>query len=402
MVIVIETKQHYIIEFPYDGETIQILKTLRSARWVPEALHWRVDKEKCTLSELESLFNKHEIACKAFMNRELYEKELEHGLNIKLEIYMERFVQYMKFKGYSDKTRKNYIGHMRRLFRYAVSENEPVSQALFEAYLIQQLDDNDCSHSYISQAISAFKVYCASLGKSRDAMDTPRPKRDNKLPKVLSQQEVLALFNTLSNLKHRAILYTIYASGLRVSEVCALKLTDVETSRMLLRVEQGKGAKDRYTLLSQTGLDMLRQYYVRYKPSYWLFEGQQPNTHISERSVQHIFQQALEASNIKRPLSVHSLRHSFATHLLEAGTDLRFIQELLGHKSPKTTQIYTHVSNRSLSQIKSPLDQFIGLSSDSPETRSGTKLDSDSHERKQSENKPFYAVAKTPILKKGR
>ncbi len=398
MVIVIESDVYYIVEFPFDETIVQVLKTLKGSRWVPEALHWRIDREKSTLIGIENLLKKHDIPYKVFMNRELYEEKVRQGLNGALLIYMERFVQYMKFKGYSDKTRKNYIGHMRRLFQYARSENQAVSQDLFEAYLIRQLDENDCSHSYICQAISAYKVYRASLGLSRDTLDTPRPKRENKLPKVLSQEEVLKLFQTLDNLKHRAILYTIYASGLRVSEVTQLKLTDIETSRMLIRVEQGKGAKDRYTLLSMTGLQILRQYYARYKPAYWLFEGQQPNTHLSERSVQHIFKQALDASGIQRPLSVHSLRHSFATHLLESGTDLRYIQELLGHQSPKTTQIYTHVSNRSLSQIKSPLDQCL----EAEQITKKSPLFDEVTPTSKNKTQPFFSVAKTPTLKKNK
>lgn len=162
-----------------------------------------------------------------------------------------------------------------------------------------------------------------------------------------------------SNIKHRAILMLIYSAGLRVGEVVKLKLEDIDSNRRLIHIKGGKGRKDRFTILSEVALKILKKYYSQYKPRKWLFSGAKPSKHISVRTVQAIFEQAKEKAGIKKEVSVHSLRHSFATHLLESGVDLRYIQELLGHKSSKTTEIYTHVTNKDLRNIKSPLDTIF-------------------------------------------
>ena len=160
----------------------------------------------------------------------------------------------------------------------------------------------------------------------------------------------MKILQSLSNIKHKAILTLVYSAGLRVGEVVKLKPEDIDSDRRLI------GRKDRYTLLSDIALRILREYYKEYKPSKWLFEGARKGRHISTRTVQAIFRQACEKAGIKKEVSLHSLRHSFATHLLENGVDLRYIQEILGHKSSKTTEIYTHVSKASIASIKSPLD----------------------------------------------
>jgi integrase/recombinase XerD len=177
---------------------------------------------------------------------------------------------------------------------------------------------------------------------------------------VFSPAEVKRLLDCVRNLKHRMILSLLYAGGLRVGEVVRLKATDIDSQRMLIRVHQGKGRKDRYTLLSQTLLDELRDYWIRFQPQEWLFPGGRPGRHLTERSVQEIFHCAVKSACIHKPVTTHCLRYSFATHLLESGTDLRHIQELLGHASPKATQIYTHVSRKDLARIISPLDQIMG------------------------------------------
>jgi site-specific recombinase XerD len=167
---------------------------------------------------------------------------------------------------------------------------------------------------------------------------------------------VKALFSVTENIKHKAILMVTYSGGLRISEASRLKVTDIDSKRMTVRVEQGKGGKDRYTLLSQTALECLRHYWRDYRPQRWLFEGQKEDTHITVSSITQIFQKAKKRAGITKPASVHSLRHAFATHLLEAGTNLHHIQLLLGHKSPTTTTIYLHVSKPGLAHIPSPLD----------------------------------------------
>ena len=168
-------------------------------------------------------------------------------------------------------------------------------------------------------------------------------------------------FEAVSNLKHRALLMMIYSAGLRVGEAVRLRVEDVDSERRLLHVRQGKGRKDRYVMLSEVALESLRDYWRAYRPTKWLFPGQREGCHLHERTVEKILKQACQKAGIRKDISVHTLRHSFATHLLEAGIDLRYIQEMLGHKSSKTTEIYTHVSERNIAAIRSPLDEIMAV-----------------------------------------
>jgi integrase/recombinase XerD len=195
------------------------------------------------------------------------------------------------------------------------------------------------------------------LGGQRKVYYIDRPRREKTLPTVLSEEEITLIINAVENIKHKAILMTIYSAGLRISEAINLKLKDIDSKRMQIRIEQSKGKRDRYTLLSTKTLEILRIYFLEYKPKIWLFEGQ-GGEQYSDRSIQNILKMALSKTNIKKHITVHTLRHSFATHLLENGTDLRYIQNLLGHESSKTTEIYTHITTKGFDQIKSPLDKL--------------------------------------------
>jgi len=181
--------------------------------------------------------------------------------------------------------------------------------------------------------------------------------KEQTLPTVLSEEEIVAIFNETINIKHKCMLMLAYSAGIRVGELLALKIKDIDSDRMQIRIEQSKGKKDRYTLLSAKILKILRQYYRAYKPKEWLFEGVNGGKY-SPRSIQNVLKRAAEAARIKKKVSMHTLRHSFATHLLERGTDLRYIQVLLGHGSSKTTEVYTHVTTKGISQVKSPIDHF--------------------------------------------
>ena len=184
-----------------------------------------------------------------------------------------------------------------------------------------------------------------------------RPRSEHKLPNVLSEEEVMRIINNVQNIKHKAILLTIYSAGLRISEAVNLKIADIDSSRHLILIKGAKGKKDRNSLLSEKLLVYLRKYFLMYKPKVWLFEGQYGGQY-SDSSIQAIFREACNAAKITKKATVHTLRHSFATHLLERGTDLRYIQELLGHSSSKTTEIYTHITHKGMEQIKSPLDNL--------------------------------------------
>lgn len=195
------------------------------------------------------------------------------------------------------------------------------------------------------------------MGGQRKVYFIDRPRREKTLPTVLSEEEIVGILNSIDNTKHKAIIMTIYSAGLRISEVISLKIKDIDSKRMQIRVEQSKGKKDRYTLLSTKALEILRQYFKVYKPKIWLFEGLTGEQYAG-RSIQNILKMAVSKTDIKKHVTVHTLRHSFATHLLENGTDLRYIQNLLGHDSSKTTEIYTHVTTKGFDQIKSPLDKL--------------------------------------------
>ena len=185
-----------------------------------------------------------------------------------------------------------------------------------------------------------------------------RPKRAKALPNVLSKEEVKKILDAHSNLKHKAMLSMIYSCGLRRSELLNLKFSDIDSKRNIVIIRQSKGKKDRITPLSAKILDLLRSYYKEYSPKTYLFEGQEKNTQYSARSLEEVLKKSVRLASINKPVTLHWLRHSYATHLLESGTDLRYIQELLGHNSSKTTEIYTHVSTKNIQQIKSPFDDL--------------------------------------------
>lgn len=218
---------------------------------------------------------------------------------------------------------------------------------------------NKLSASYQNQTVNAVKLFFQTVqNRKLNIEQIHRPKKPKKLPNVLSKEEVKAILKAHGNIKHRAMLSLIYACGLRRSELLRLKPNDVDSKRGVLLIKQAKGKKDRITPISIKIIELLRDYYKTYKPQTWLFEGCQKGEQYSEKSLENVLKQALQKANVKKPVSLHWLRHSYATHLLESGTDLRYIQELLGHNSSKTTEIYTHVSTKNLQNIKSPFDDL--------------------------------------------
>ncbi len=269
---------------------------------------------------------------------------------------LKKMEELLRLKGYSPETIKAYLGHVKRFIIFLDKEVQEIEDRDIRKYLLALLDQ-DKSHAYVNLAVSSIKFLVLNVIHRRDLIiELPRPKKETKLPKVLSRQEVSQLLNCVKNSKHKAILMVTYSAGLRVSEVVSLKISDVDSKRMLIHIKQGKGRKDRYTMLSKVALETLRTYAKKYPLTDWLFPGEIVGQHLSERSAQRVFEVARERAGIKKKVSIHVLRHSFATHLLEGGTDLRYIQELLGHKSSKTTEIYTHVSEKELGRIRSPLD----------------------------------------------
>ena len=227
-----------------------------------------------------------------------------------------------------------------------------------EDYLFHLAEEKQAATSTLNQAINALKFYYGTMLKKKLVYEVKRPRKDKNLPVVLSQEEVAKILSSVDNIKHKVILMLMYSAGLRVGEVVKIKPEDIDAKRMLIFIQGAKGRKDRYTMLSETALEVLREYWKEYRPQKWLFPGQNREGYITTRTVEKIFSNACEAAKILKTVTAHNRRHSFATHLLESGTDLRYIQEILGHKSSKTTEIYTHVSTKDIRRIKSPLDSL--------------------------------------------
>lgn len=271
----------------------------------------------------------------------------------------DRFLQELELRGYSPHTCRCYVGCARAFVVYFQRSPEKLGTEHIRTYLHYLIRERQLSSSAISQAYSALKIlYETILGRPWDTLQLPRGKKPKQLPLVLSPDELERLFAAVSYLKHRALLVTIYSAGLRVSEATHLKVCDIDSSRMLIRVRQGKGRKDRYTLLAERTLPLLRAYWRKHQPHDWLFPGRPDDQPIQEQTARLVFHQALQRAKITKPASPHTLRHSFATHLLEQGVDLCHIQRLMGHTSIRTTVRYLHVSRHHLAQVRSPLDQW--------------------------------------------
>ncbi len=273
---------------------------------------------------------------------------------------MTLFRAWMISKRYSERTIKVYCECLQLFFRFFKEKKieEIVNSDLVE-FNNRYILANGYSATLQNQVVNALKLFYSRLeGVKLQVEQLERPRRSHPLPNVLSKEEVALILKACINNKHRTMLCLIYACGLRRGELLNLKPLDIASSRGLLIIRQGKGNKDRIVPISGKTIEMLRTYYQMYKPKVWLFEGQAPGEKYSERSLQMVLKHALEVVKIKKPVTLHWLRHSYATHLLENGTDLRYIQELLGHKSSKTTEIYTHVTTRSIQNIKSPFDQY--------------------------------------------
>ncbi|TLY29488.1 MAG: integrase [Ignavibacteria bacterium] len=266
----------------------------------------------------------------------------------------------LRLRNYSHKTIKSYVSCLRSFVRFIHPRHPRALTNLdVRGYLLHLIEVRGRAAGTVNQVFNALRfLYVELYKKPFVIVSLPRPRRETKLPDILSEDEVKRLFLTVSNLKHRTMLMLAYASGLRVSEVVRLRIEDIDGDRGLLHIRDAKGKKDRFTVFPESLRGQLAAYWrqSRLGKRGWLFPGQTPDRHISERSIQAVVERALKTSGIAKPVSMHTLRHSFATHLLEHGTDLRYIQDLLGHQSVRTTQIYTHVSQKALEKIRSPLD----------------------------------------------
>jgi site-specific recombinase XerD len=265
----------------------------------------------------------------------------------------------MRVRNLSGNTQRLYVDRVAKFARYFGKSPEllgPEDVRTYQVYLIHQ---KRASSSMLQQTVCALRfLYRNTLGKEWALPYIPTPRREKKLPVVLSQEEVSRFLDNLPNLKHRALIMTAYATGMRVSEVVSLRAADIDSDRMVIRVDQGKGRKDRYVMLSPNLLELLRAYWKVTRPADWLFPGQRRGTHLTTKRALQVCIKAGAAAGLTKRATVRALRHSFATHLLESGANIRVIQVLLGHRSLRTTARYTQVSRETICSTSSPLDQL--------------------------------------------
>jgi integrase/recombinase XerD len=270
--------------------------------------------------------------------------------------------QQLKLKAYSSSTIRTYLNEMSQLLKTIGNKSaDELTVDELRRYMAYCYDKLKLSENTLHSRINALKFYYEQvLKREKFFWDIPRPKKPMILPKLLNENELAKLFNSLTNKKHKAMLFTAYSAGLRVSEIVNLKIADIDSQRMQIFISRAKGKKDRVVNLSPVLLDILRKYIQDYKPrpKEFLFESEQTNTAYPTRTVQQIFSNAKHKAGIRKEVGIHSLRHSFATHLLDKGTDIKYIKEILGHFNLKTTERYLHVSKKQLVNIVSPFDDL--------------------------------------------
>ena len=367
------------ILFKYNWNIIELIRTLPGRRWNQEFRYWYIHSRQFDLAKLIDLLERYAdfdyTALEAFDDgvnvgtpeHEEASSKTAPSINpsgrnkpedkIKLpEEYYEKLLR----KRYSPNTIKTYACYMKSyMFEFRERELDSITAKEINDYLLKLIRTKGISPSQQNQRINAIKFYYEKvLGQDKELYYLERPRIARELPKVLAEEEVLAILNSISNIKHKAIIATIYSAGLRRSELINLRKQDVFYERKIIFIRGSKGKKDRNSILSDYNSILLRKYLSEDKPNYWLFEGVNRNQY-SATSIAKILKRAAIKAGLDKRVTPHMLRHSFATHLHEQGADIRYIQTLLGHGSSKTTEIYIHVSRKSLSKIRSPLDNIF-------------------------------------------
>lgn len=353
----------------YPNKIIQALvKGLSCPRWSKEHNMVYIRNSKENLNAIFEIFRGVAwVNCNYFFESKVFSGDYNQVADIKFfrnrrcisgyKFCPDIFLDKLELRRYSQSTIKSYVNAFEGFINYHSSiDIDHLNENDIRFYLKFLIRSNK-SDSYINLVINSIKFYYETVkGMPNRFYMIERPRNKSTLPKVISRDEVLKIIDVTLNIKHRCIISLLYSSGLRRNELLNLKISDIESDRMLIRVEGAKGNKDRYTLLSSKLLVELRNYFKLYRPKIYLFEASKKGKKYSPSSVLKIVKRSAKLANIKREVTPHILRHSFATHLLENGTDLRYIQELLGHNSSKTTEIYTHVVKNSFNSIKNPLD----------------------------------------------
>lgn len=346
------------LSYPQHVETTTLVRK-QGALWSRTMKCWYLPYTPENLTKVITELNKLGVATLNEIKPVLAEakEDNQNGLH-EILLYLEPFKRWMRSKRYSDSTIKTYTEAVKSFLTF--HQQKPIEELTNQDLLDYNNDyilKNKLSTSYQNQIVNGVKLFFKQIENKVFEVDLiHRPKRMKQLPNVLSKEEVKQILEAHLNIKHRTMLSLIYSCGLRRNELLKLKPTDIDAKRNLIIIRQAKGKKDRIVPLSDKILQMLRTYYKASRPKIWLFEGQTEGQPYDERSLASVLKQALQKTGITKPVTLHWLRHSYATHLLEAGTDLRYIQEILGHSSSKTTEIYTHVSAKSIQNIVSPFD----------------------------------------------
>ncbi len=369
--LVHRNEHRVFLRFETDHEASGLVRNFLNGKWSATQRAWHIDYEEKVFEKVCDIFHKYNV--KVFLKNEIdtsikkneakepgKQKDGLGALSEEGELKLNEFTLWLKSRRYSNNTIDTYTDSLKTFLRYcnakAICE---ISNEDLIAFNNDYILFNKLSASYQNQVVNAVKLFFRTVElKILQPNLIYRPKSPKLLPNVLSKEEIKAILNAPSNIKHKAMLSLIYSCGLRRSELLNLKLTDIDSKRGLVIIRQSKGRKDRVAPLSEKILELLRAYYNAYKPIFWLFEGQDKKSQYDEKSLASVLKQSLEKSGIQKPVSLHWLRHSYATHLLENGTDLRYIQEILGHSSSRTTEIYTHVSNKNIQRITSPFDNL--------------------------------------------
>lgn len=368
------------IYYEHDKDLNQFLKNEYNALWSQSLKCWHINYDPITKIKLkQSLGNKHlkveDLDKEEVLNLNsnkistipkqpvIAHSSFQQRINpINLHV-IELMRDHLILKAYSKSTMKTYLNEMHQfLYRLGNISADELKPEHLKKYLVFCFEKLKLSENTLHSRINALKFYYEQvLHRDRFFWEIPRPKKPLQLPKLLNENELSRLFNALTNKKHKAMLFTAYSAGLRVSEIVALKLVHIDSERMQILVENAKGKKDRYVNLSPMVLDILRAYIKQYspRPKIYLFESEQTGDAYPTRTAQQIFSNAKNAAGIQKDVGIHSLRHSFATHLLDRGTDIRYIKDLLGHFDIRTTERYLHVSKHQLVNIISPLDELF-------------------------------------------
>ena len=339
-----QKKDVILIQFDFDKTINERVKMLVGAKWSNTLKGWYVIDN----AHYRNLFK---IQNKTIGN------EILNCVSTENQLALNRMVEQLQLKAYSPNTLKTYKNEFAQLLHVLKDKNvNDLDAERLRSYFLYCTNTLKLSENTLHSRINAVKFYFEQvLKREKFFYEIPRPKKPQILPKVINAQDIKKLFEVTTNPKHLMMLKLCYGMGLRLGEIVALKVTDIDSKNMQVFIERAKGKKDRYINLPETVLVPLRAYYVAYKPKKYLFEGQYGDQY-STRSAQQVFKNALEKAKINKVVGIHGLRHSFATHLLESGTDIKFIQELMGHNDIKTTLRYLHVSEKSIRKIKSPLD----------------------------------------------